>query len=285
MNLNGKVVFITGASRGIGEACARLFAGRGARVILTARSAQALERVGASSRGPGGRPRRWPRAASEGNDRVRLAACPSDARDQSRQSIQPGPHLLTRTGHPPLPTRDGYPGRSQDTRQLFLGESSGVAQPSYACRVVHFRSSFRMSGPGRRAKYASPRRPIPAREDPGTQANSVRWADRPPNSGRPRGSGSVKTPARAARGKRIGSDRIDRVVRGGGANRRRGPGTEGAEDGARTGTVFRSGVSGARVRPRLCCYGRGRRQASSRSPQSGESFHYLRLLLQFRQGT
>lgn len=45
MNLENKVVLITGASAGIGEACAQAFARRNARLILTARSADALDRV------------------------------------------------------------------------------------------------------------------------------------------------------------------------------------------------------------------------------------------------
>ena len=45
--LTGKVVFITGASRGIGAAAARLFAQEGAAVVLAARSAGALDRVAA----------------------------------------------------------------------------------------------------------------------------------------------------------------------------------------------------------------------------------------------
>ena len=36
-NLNGRVALVTGASRGIGEACARVLAERGARVVLSAR--------------------------------------------------------------------------------------------------------------------------------------------------------------------------------------------------------------------------------------------------------
>ncbi|MDT0543697.1 MULTISPECIES: SDR family NAD(P)-dependent oxidoreductase [Streptomyces] len=43
--LTGKVLFITGASRGIGAAAARLFASEGAGVVLAARSTDALDRI------------------------------------------------------------------------------------------------------------------------------------------------------------------------------------------------------------------------------------------------
>jgi len=46
MNPNGKVVLITGASQGIGAALARELSKRGARLALTARSADELESVG-----------------------------------------------------------------------------------------------------------------------------------------------------------------------------------------------------------------------------------------------
>jgi NAD(P)-dependent dehydrogenase (short-subunit alcohol dehydrogenase family) len=52
--LTGKVVFITGASRGIGAAAARLFASEGAAVVLAARSTGALQRIVTEVRGGGG---------------------------------------------------------------------------------------------------------------------------------------------------------------------------------------------------------------------------------------
>ncbi|WP_405833950.1 SDR family NAD(P)-dependent oxidoreductase [Streptomyces sp. NBC_01176] len=52
--LTGKVVFITGASRGIGAAAARLFAREGAAVVLAARSTEALERIVTGIQAEGG---------------------------------------------------------------------------------------------------------------------------------------------------------------------------------------------------------------------------------------
>ncbi|MEV4142109.1 SDR family oxidoreductase [Amycolatopsis sp. NPDC049691] len=52
--LAGKVVLITGASRGIGAAAARLFAEEGAAVVLASRSTGALDRLAAEIRAAGG---------------------------------------------------------------------------------------------------------------------------------------------------------------------------------------------------------------------------------------
>src|SRR5664279_2347371 len=44
IDLKGKIVFITGASAGIGEACAHAFASAGARLLLAARRMDRLEK-------------------------------------------------------------------------------------------------------------------------------------------------------------------------------------------------------------------------------------------------
>ena len=52
--LKDKVAIVTGASRGIGAETARLFAERGAKVVLTARSADAIRALAEAIRGDGG---------------------------------------------------------------------------------------------------------------------------------------------------------------------------------------------------------------------------------------
>lgn len=54
MNFMDKVVVVTGASRGIGEAAALHFASRGAHVLLAARNADRIEEIASSLRAKGG---------------------------------------------------------------------------------------------------------------------------------------------------------------------------------------------------------------------------------------
>jgi len=56
LGLTGKVAIVTGASRGIGRAIARALGAEGARVVLAARGAAALEEAANEVRGIGGRP-------------------------------------------------------------------------------------------------------------------------------------------------------------------------------------------------------------------------------------
>ncbi|MGD9386762.1 MAG: SDR family oxidoreductase [Gammaproteobacteria bacterium] len=54
-NLDGRVALVTGASRGIGEATARLLARHGAHVIVSSRKHESVEEVAESIRAEGGR--------------------------------------------------------------------------------------------------------------------------------------------------------------------------------------------------------------------------------------
>ncbi len=54
-DLTGRIALITGASRGIGEATARLFAEQGAHVIISSRKQEDLDKVAASINSAGGK--------------------------------------------------------------------------------------------------------------------------------------------------------------------------------------------------------------------------------------
>lgn len=54
-DFSGKVVVVTGASRGLGRACAAAFAARGAELVLISRGAEDLERAAAELRATGAR--------------------------------------------------------------------------------------------------------------------------------------------------------------------------------------------------------------------------------------
>jgi 3-oxoacyl-[acyl-carrier protein] reductase len=64
-NLEGKTAFVTGASQGIGRACALTLAKMGARVALAARNEAALEAVAAEIAAAGGQAKTFPMDVSD----------------------------------------------------------------------------------------------------------------------------------------------------------------------------------------------------------------------------
>lgn len=71
--VEGRVVLVTGASRGIGEATARKLAGAGATVAIAARSAERLEEIAGEIAGAGGEAHPMPADLSDPEDARRLA--------------------------------------------------------------------------------------------------------------------------------------------------------------------------------------------------------------------
>jgi short-subunit dehydrogenase len=69
-----KLVLVTGASSGIGEATAKLYSTRGARTLLLARSAERLEEVAAAIKREGGEARAFPIDLADASAIAELAA-------------------------------------------------------------------------------------------------------------------------------------------------------------------------------------------------------------------
>jgi short-subunit dehydrogenase len=74
MEISGKVVLITGASAGIGQATARRFAAAGAKVVLVARSAEPLQNLAAEIRAHGNEVLVRPTDMRDLNDIPRMVA-------------------------------------------------------------------------------------------------------------------------------------------------------------------------------------------------------------------
>ena len=88
--LDGKVAIIAGASSGMGAATARLFAAQGARVVLGARSADALAGLADEVNAAGGAALAVPTDATD-----RASAFSNPSRNESRVRRDPEP-LRTR---------------------------------------------------------------------------------------------------------------------------------------------------------------------------------------------
>ncbi|MEC9363618.1 MAG: SDR family oxidoreductase [Sinimarinibacterium flocculans] len=73
-DLNDRVALVTGSSRGIGAATARLLAGQGATVVLSSRKAEDLEKVRAQIEADGGQAVVMPAHAGSSEDIRRLVA-------------------------------------------------------------------------------------------------------------------------------------------------------------------------------------------------------------------
>src|SRR3989442_12839765 len=99
-HIKGKLILITGASSGIGEACARRFASEGASLALWARRRERLEQLAAElhqQHGTAGRP-------APGGGRQRGAARGAAARVPRRRGGPGGP--LYKPGPPSGAARD-----------------------------------------------------------------------------------------------------------------------------------------------------------------------------------
>lgn len=121
MRIDESVALITGASRGLGREIARAFARRGARLIVTARGAAALEEAAAAlRREPGAAPREEPFAMPE------VLAVPGDVADpaHAERLVRAGLARFGRIdvlinnasvlGPTPLPSLEDLPPRALD---------------------------------------------------------------------------------------------------------------------------------------------------------------------------
>ncbi len=108
----GRLVVITGASRGIGAECARRFAAAGARVVLIARSTQALEVIAQQIRDRGGEAHA-----------IRLDLRDRDAVEHAARALiaEHGPPavVVSNAGHSIHRTLAQYADRGHDAERLF----------------------------------------------------------------------------------------------------------------------------------------------------------------------
>ncbi|MEO1044822.1 MAG: SDR family NAD(P)-dependent oxidoreductase [Pseudomonadota bacterium] len=141
--LAGKLAVVTGASRGIGAEIAKALAGRGAHIILTARTAKGLEDVESEIYDAGGQATIAPLDLADGDSVARLAAAISGRWDALDYLIL-NAAMLGSLG--PVPTQDGKELNRLFTlnvlaQQALIAGFDPLLRKSEAGRVVALTSS------------------------------------------------------------------------------------------------------------------------------------------------
>ena len=148
-DVSGKVVVITGASMGIGEAIARLFAENGARVVLLSRDAGRAE----AARARIGRPKtRWRSPAMFATGK-RSTACQASHCIISSESISgsttPGHGIMDSVGSvdmaPAENIRHQFSAPSTACRQRSSDEAAGTRKRLSICRALPVTFRFRFT--------------------------------------------------------------------------------------------------------------------------------------------
>jgi NAD(P)-dependent dehydrogenase (short-subunit alcohol dehydrogenase family) len=154
--LVGKVLIVTGASRGIGAAAARLFAVRGATVVAAARDEQAIDAVTADIRGAGAEAIAVPTDVTDPDAVERLVATTLE-----RCGRLDGAFNNAGQGHRPTPLAELDPAEFTRTLEVnlagvFLCLRAELRQLAPGGAIVNMSSSAGLSGaPGMSAYSAA----------------------------------------------------------------------------------------------------------------------------------
>lgn len=154
-DLQDKVLIVTGASRGIGAAAARLFAVKGASVVVAARDAQGLERVASE-------------IAARGDDALVVPTDVSDAAAVEhlvktavgRYGRLDGAFNNAGQGHRPTPLAELDPGEFEanlaaNLRSVFLCLRAELTEMGSGGAIVNMTSSAGLSGAPGMAAYSA----------------------------------------------------------------------------------------------------------------------------------
>jgi NAD(P)-dependent dehydrogenase (short-subunit alcohol dehydrogenase family) len=155
-DLGGKVLIVTGASRAIGAAAAKLFAARGALVVLAARDERALKRISSEIVEEGGDAYAVPTDVSDGRAVERLVAITGE-----RYGRRDGAFNNAAQGHRPVPLAELDPADfdrvlAVNLRGVVLCLRAELAALAAGGAIVNMSSSAGLSGaPGMGAYSAA----------------------------------------------------------------------------------------------------------------------------------